>query len=189
MHTLLGSATRAVVLTLLATALTLLTGAGTAVADSCNHNTFRDVWKDRVFVWRKDNGAESFYNKPGGPRYDYVDLQFGYDLSYGETRHWVTGGGAGFDFKVVKVDVKGEYGEAYTTGVNFSAGKTWHFKVPEGYTAWLRAVTYQRVVYWKAYTWRWSDRKDAVRRTIAKAYWGDRQKQWVPVYKKGHVYP
>lgn len=180
----------ALALALAAAMLSVMTGATPAVADSCNHSTFRNVWKSKVFVWKRDNGAESFYNKPGGPKYDYVDLQFGYNLSYGETRHWVAGASGGFDWKVVKADIKGEYGEAYTTGVSYSASKTWHFKIPENHTAWLRAVTYQRVVYWHAYTWRWSDTKDAcVKHTIAKAYWGDRQKQWVPIYRKGHVYP
>lgn len=190
MNRRLRTLARAAALALIGTTLTVLAGTAPANADPCNHSTFHNVWKHRTFVWKRDNGTDSYYNKPGGPKVDPIDLQFGYNLSYGETKHWVVSGGGGFDWKVVKAEIKGEYGEAYTTGVSISKTQTWHFRVPEGYTAWLRAVTYQRVVFWNAYTWRWSDKKDAcVKRTIAKAYWGDRQKQWVPVYKKGRHLP
>lgn len=170
-------------------ALSIVAPAGTAVAGPCDQSKFyTKVWKGPVDVKHRDDGNHSYYNPAGGPKHDAIDLSMGYALNYDEVRHWVVGGEAGGDWKVVSAKISGEYGRSYTQGVSLSGSVTHHLKVPNRHTGWLRVVTYQRVVYWEKYHYVWNG-SSCVATTTDKAFWGDQQRQWVHVIKKGHRYP
>jgi len=165
-------------------------GAGPASATPCNQGTFKDIWKHRVFVFDRINGEESHYNKRDDGLPETVTLQYGRSDTRGVTKHWEVGGSAGFDWKVVKADVSGKYGRSYTTSATTTRSWSKQITIKDGWTGWHRAIFYRRVVFWRAYTWRWNDdRKACTKRTISKAYWGDPKVQYVSVKRKGHVLP
>jgi hypothetical protein len=147
------------------------------------------LWRGDVRVYDRQPGADSVYNNPGGGTSDYV-VSYGRSVTRGVEKHWEVGAGGGFDFKVVKVDVEGKYGKAFTDSATTSKGYTLTVPVKDGWTAWIRADFYQRVVYWKAFTWRWDAGQDRCeKRTISRAFWGDPKRQYVVVQKKGRHLP
>lgn len=160
-----------------------------ALADSCDHSNHHSLYRGAVVIRNRDNGSMSYWNK-SGPGIWHGRIDFGYSLSYAIDRHWEVGADAGFDWKIIRADVNGKYGESYTHGVSVSSNVSLQVDVPRRHTGWIRALTYQRVVYWKAWTERWNaNRQRCERHTIAKAYWGDKQLQMVRVVKAGHVFP
>lgn len=185
------TAVRSAALLLALASVPVITAAQPASATPCNQSTFHNVWKRDVFVFDKINGEDSFYNKPSSDHATFtVNLTYGREDTHSVTKHWEITASGGADWGVVKADISGTYGEQYTDAATTSASKTLNVTVKDGYTGWIRAVFYRRVIGWTAYTWRWSDEKDAcVKRTIQKAYWGDPKVQYVMVTREGHVFP
>lgn len=162
--------------------------AGPAEATPCSQGTYKNVYKRDVFVDARINGEDSVYNSTSSSA--QYSVSYGREDSKSVTKHWEMGASAGFSFAGVGADVEAKYGKSYTDAASTSASKTITQSVKPRHTAWVRAVFYRRVLRWTAYTWRWSDRKDAcVKRNIAVAYWGDPKVQYVLVQKEGHVYP
>lgn len=176
---------------LLALASVPVVGAPPASATPCNQSTFHNVWKRSVFVFDRVNGSDSYYNKPSSDHETFtVAISYGREESRAVTKHWEVTASGGADWGVVKADISGTYGRSYTDAATTSETKTLTVPVKDGYTGWVRAVFYRRVIGWKAYTWRWSEEKNAcVKRTIQQAYWGDPKVQYVMVTKEGHVFP
>jgi len=172
-------------------ALLVVPGAATpASATPCDHSVHKTMWKGDVKVFARINGEESYFNKKDDGLSESVSLQYGRSETKGVTKHWEVGASAGFDWKAVRADVSGKYGRSYVNSATTSSSVTRTITIKDGWTGWVRAVFYRRVVYWRAYTYRWNDDKKAcVKRTIAKAYWGDPKVQYVSIKKKGHVYP
>ena len=159
-------------------------------ATPCDHSVYKSMWKDDVFVFARINGEHSYHNSKDDGLSETVSLQYGRSETRGVTKHWEVGASAGFDWKVVKADVSGKYGRSYVDSATTTSSVTRTITIKDGWTGWVRADFYRRVVYWRAYTWRWSDSKGAcVKRTIAKAYWGDPKVQYASVKKEGKVYP
>lgn len=179
--------------------LALLTGAALLVvpgavapagATPCDQSVHKSLWKGDVFVFARVNGEESYFNKKDDGLSETVSLHYARSETKGVTRHWEVGASAGFDWKVVRADVSGKYGRSYVSSATTSSSVTRNITIKDGWTGWVRALFYRRVVYWRAYTYRWNADKGAcVKRTIAKAYWGDPKVQYVSVKKEGHVYP
>ena len=174
----------------LVTATMAIPGAvSPAAATPCNHSTFKEIWKGRVFVFARVPGEDSVYNNPGGGTVK-MTVRYGHSVTRSVTRHWEVSGGGGVNWGVVSADISGKYGRSYVNAA--TAAKSFSLSVPvkDNYTAWIRADFYRRVVYWKAYTWRWdADQQRCEKRTIRKAYWGDPKRQWVVVQKKGRHHP
>ena len=165
-----------------------LVDAGVASATPCSQGTYRSVYKRDVFVSKRINGEESVYNRTADPA--QYSISFGRDETVGVEKHWETGAKAGFSLAGVGADVEAKYGKSYTSAATTSSSKTITQSVKPGHTAWVRAVFYQRVLRWTAYTWRWSDGAAAcVRRDIATAYWGDPKVQYVLIQRTGQVFP
>ncbi len=173
----------------LVSSLAVVAPAGSATAGPCDQSKFyTKVSKGPVTLEHRENGNDSYWNPAGGPNKDNVDIRLGIDIRHEEVKRWVVGGEGGIDWKVVEGKISGEYGKSYTTGVSLSKSVTFGFEVPNRHSAWLRVNTYQRVVYWEKFHYVWNGSTcEAV--TTDKAFWGDQNRQWVQVYKKGNQVP
>jgi len=175
---------------LAATALVVPGTTAPAFATPCNQGTFHDVWKGDVFITDRINGENSIWNRPDDGQSVTQSVSYGLTTSRQVAKHWEAGASAGFDWGLVSADVEGKYGEEYTNAASTTVGWENTMTVKDGWTGWWRAIYYRRVVYWRAYTWRWDSTKAAcVKRQIAKAYWGDPKRQYVAVKKEGHAFP
>jgi hypothetical protein len=164
--------------------------ASPANATPCNQGTFHDMWKSRVFVFDRINGEDSHWNKKDDGLPETVTLTYGRSESRSVTKHWEVEASVGYSWPTVKAEIKGKYGQSYVNSATTSRSWSKAITIKDGWTGWHRADFYRRVVFWRAYTWRWNaDKAACVKRTVAKAYWGDPKVQYVSIKKKGHVYP
>lgn len=161
-----------------------------AVATPCDHRTFKSMYKGSTYVFARVNGEDSHFNRRDDGLAESVSVTYGRSDTKSVTRRWEVGATAGYSWPTVKAEISGKYGRDYVDAATTSRSLTKTMTIKDGWTGWVRAVFYRRVVHWRAYTWRWSDQKNAcVQRTIAKAYWGDPKVQYVSVKKEGNVKP
>jgi hypothetical protein len=180
---------RALALALVGATLSIPGAVSPASATPCDQGTFKDVWKGRVFVFDRVPGEDSVYNNPGGGT-TMMTVNYGLAVTKSVSKHWEVSAGGGVNWGVVKADISGKYGRTYVNAATTSKGFSLTVPVKDNHTAWVRAIFYRRVVYWKSYTWRWdASQQRCEKRTINKAYWGDPKRQYVVVQKKGHRFP
>jgi hypothetical protein len=177
-------------MTLVAALFVLPATATGAAATPCDHRTYKSVYKGSTFVFARVNGEDSHFNKKDDGLAETVSVTYGRSDTKGVTKHWEVGASLGYSWPTVKADISGKYGSSYVNSATTSSSLTKTITIKDGWTGWVRADFYRRVVFWRAYTWRWSDKKNAcVKRTIAKAYWGDPKVQYVSIKKEGNVKP
>ncbi len=161
-----------------------------ANATPCNQGTYRDIWKGDVFVFDRINGEDSHYNKKDDGLPETVTVSYGRSDLRSVSHHWEVEGSVSYSWPTVKAEIKAKYGKSYVNSATTSKSWSKAMTIKDGWTGWHQAIFYRRVVSWRAYTWRWSQQKSAcVKKTVAKAYWGDPKVQYVSVKKKGHVFP
>jgi len=159
-----------------------------AHATPCNNSARIKMWKLDPYVTLRKNGRDSVYNRTQ----DNVTrtLTYGYSHTYQVTHSWEVGGSLGIDWKVVKASVNGKYGRAYTSSVTTNRSDSLTFQIRPRHTGWVRLVLYRRPIMWKKYNERWSSTKQmCVYHTLALAKWSPPKRQYVPITRKGHVYP
>jgi len=161
-----------------------------AYADSCDHSLRTHMSKTSV-VSRSRRGSNpdfSIYNRTRGPA--AFSIKYGYTYTKSDTHSWEVGGSAVIDWKIVRADLNGKYGRSSTEGFSVTRDIAISVTVPVHYTGWWKVLAYKRYYYWYQTTERWNDsRKACVTRTVRKAQWSDWSKQFIPITRKGHVFP
>jgi hypothetical protein len=163
-----------------------LTTSAPAHANPCNPGSWTTMHLNKVYVQRRDNGDNSYYNKTQDPSTE--TLTFGYQKTYQVEHHWETGGSAGISWSIVSANVEAKYGKSYTSSSTVHKDDSKTFTIRSHYTGWTRAIVYRHPVVWKRLKDHWTGSRCETR-TIAKAIWAPPRHQLVAITKKGHRYP
>ena len=160
-----------------------------ASATPCDHSrTWSTTRRVEVRVTDRVNGNSSFYNKTQ----DNLTRLVGYGRSETQsvTKKWEVGAKVEGGWGPVKAEISGKYGEDYVEAATVTATDALRMEIRPGHTGWVQAVFYVRNVRWSSYVERYNSRtRSCDKHLVKQALWGGPKVQFVPITRKGRVYP